>query len=143
MTHHSIMNIHGKLKRKLKLRALKKSKRILRADFLSQIKLKKQRKLRNNVINETNIASSDLLKLQEILSDMMTRLVEEEENPSAIIRSSIISLEEEIKKLDKDREIITAYLTKNYIPITDAIFSSILISKDFENKTDSDGIRMQ
>jgi len=57
----------------------------------------------NNVINEINISLSDLLKLKESLEDMTSRLVEEEENPSAAIRSSIVSIEGDIKNLDKIR----------------------------------------
>jgi len=57
----------------------------------------------NNVVNELNISSSNLLKLQEVLKDMMSRFIEEDDNPSATIRTSILSLEGEIKKLDRDR----------------------------------------
>ena len=57
----------------------------------------------NNAINEINISYSDLSKSQEILDDMLSRLVEEEENPSAVIRSSAVSLEKDIKNLDKVR----------------------------------------
>jgi len=50
-------------------------------------------------------------------------------------------LEEAYKKLDKDKNIISNYLTKNNVPNNDFIFTSISISKDYENKTDRDGIR--
>ena len=50
-------------------------------------------------------------------------------------------LEHAYKKLDKDKQIITRYLIDNKVPREDFIFSSISMSKDYENKTDRDGIR--
>ena len=50
-------------------------------------------------------------------------------------------LEEAYKKLDIDKNIISQYLTKNNIPKNDFIFSSISISKEYENQTDRDGFR--
>ncbi len=50
-------------------------------------------------------------------------------------------LEEAYNKLDIDKNIISQYLTKNNVPEDDFIFSSISISKEYENKTDRDGIR--
>lgn len=52
-----------------------------------------------------------------------------------------IILEDAYKKLDIDKKIISQYLTSNNIPKDDFIFSSISISKEYENKTDRDGIR--
>ena len=54
-----------------------------------------------------------------------------------------MQLEDAYKKLDKDREIITNYLITNNIPESDFVFSSIEISKDYENKRDRDEIRMR
>ena len=39
------------------------------------------------------------------------------------------------------KNIISQYLTKNNVPKDDFIFSSISISKEYENRTDRDGIR--
>ena len=50
-------------------------------------------------------------------------------------------LEEAYKKLDLDKNIISKYLINNNVPEDDFIFSSISISKEYENKTDRDGIR--
>jgi len=61
----------------------------------------------------------------------------------SIFGTKNIELEAAYKKLDKDREIIKNYLVNNNIPENDFIFSSIEISKDYENKTDRDGIRMR
>jgi len=50
-------------------------------------------------------------------------------------------LEQAYKKLDKDKQIISKYLIDNNVPKEDFIFSSISMSKDYENRTDRDGIR--
>jgi len=50
-------------------------------------------------------------------------------------------LEQAYKKLDKDKKIISKYLIDNNVPKEDFIFSSISMSKDYENRTDRDGIR--
>ena len=50
-------------------------------------------------------------------------------------------LEQAYKKLDIDKKIISKYLVDNNVPEEDFIFSSISISKDYENRTDRDGIR--
>jgi hypothetical protein len=52
-------------------------------------------------------------------------------------------LSEAYKKLDNDRQLITNYLVENNIPIDDTIFSSITISKQYDYKKDSDGIRYE
>ncbi|MDC1050616.1 SIMPL domain-containing protein [Candidatus Marinimicrobia bacterium] len=50
-------------------------------------------------------------------------------------------LEQAYKKLDIDKKIISKYLVDNNVPEADFVFSSISISKDYENRTDRDGIR--
>ena len=50
-------------------------------------------------------------------------------------------LEQAYKKLDIDKKIISEYLVDNNVPEDDFVFSSISISKDYENRTDRDGIR--
>jgi hypothetical protein len=50
-------------------------------------------------------------------------------------------LEQAYKKLDIDKKIISKYLVENNVPEEDFVFSSISISKDYENRTDRDGIR--
>jgi hypothetical protein len=50
-------------------------------------------------------------------------------------------LEQAYKKLDIDKKIISKYLVDNNVPEEDFVFSSISISKDYENRTDRDGIR--
>jgi exonuclease SbcC len=57
----------------------------------------------NNCENLLSSSEADLLKLKDELLDMIPRLVESEENPSAVIRASIVSLEDDIKKLDRKR----------------------------------------
>jgi len=59
----------------------------------------------------------------------------------ATFGSKNLILEQAYKKLDKDKKIISNYLIHNNVPREDFIFSSISISKDYENRTDRDGIR--
>ena len=57
----------------------------------------------NNYINDFNKAKSDLDKSVSDLGSMKDRLVLDGENPSSVIRSSIVSLEKEIKSDDLKR----------------------------------------
>jgi len=52
-------------------------------------------------------------------------------------------LEDAYDKLEKDKKNIIDFLKKNKVPIKDAVFTSIKISKKHENKTDRDGIRFR
>ena len=52
-----------------------------------------------------------------------------------------MDLEAAYQKLDMDKEIIIEYLEGNNVPIEDVLFSSIDIKKEYDNKTDRDGIR--
>ena len=56
-------------------------------------------------------------------------------------RTKKINLEDAYQKLDMDKKIITKYLKNNNVPIEDVLFSSIDITKEYDNKTDRDGIR--
>jgi len=56
-------------------------------------------------------------------------------------RTKKVDLESAYQKLDKDKEIIIQYLKDNNVPIEDVLFSSIDIKKEYDNKTDRDGIR--
>ena len=62
---------------------------------------------------------------------------------SATFSTKKMILSEAYKKLDQDRQLINNYLVTNNIPIDDAIFSSITISKKYDYKTDSNGIRYE
>ena len=57
----------------------------------------------NNYVNDFNRAKLDLDKSVSDLSSMRDRLVKDGENPSSVIRSSIVSLEKEIKSDDLNR----------------------------------------
>ena len=48
-------------------------------------------------------------------------------------------MEEAYKKLDQDKQFIIEYLSKNNVPIEDAIFSSIHIDKVYNNKREKGG----
>ena len=62
---------------------------------------------------------------------------------SSTFSTKNMDLQEAYKDLDSDRAIIKKYLKKNNIPLSDVIFSSINIIKDYDNKRDKDGITTQ
>ena len=69
----------------------------------------------NNYINDFNKAKLDLDKLVSDLSSMKDRLVKDGENPSSVIRSSIVSLEREIKSIDIKRTDILKAIAENKV----------------------------
>ena len=60
-----------------------------------------------------------------------------------IFRSENMILDEAYNKLEKDKKNIITFLKDNEVPLEDAIFTSIKISEEYENKTDRDGIRFR
>jgi len=54
-----------------------------------------------------------------------------------------LKLEEAYTKLDFDKNLILEYLKSSNVPVEDAVFSSINIEKQYETKTDRDGIRIR
>jgi len=57
----------------------------------------------NNIVNDKNHKVSQLKSESEKLHEMGSKLIQGDESPSAVIRSRIMSLENEIKNLDKKR----------------------------------------
>ena len=73
----------------------------------------------NNVVNEINQIESNLSRAVITLDDMSPRLVKDEENPASVIRSNVITLEDEIQRIDKKRLKIFEEIASLRVQISD------------------------
>ena len=90
----------------------------------------------NNVTNEINQALISMSSAKLKLDDMSTRVVKDEENPASVIRSSIISLEDEIQRQDKKKLKLIEKIARLRVKISD------MKNKRSEFKTIKTDLRM-